>query len=186
LQAALTEKLNMLNALRAAAGRRKTADSLAFAIASRAREPVFYREFAVPDTLNGRFDMVALHGWLVLERLEAEGARNLSQALIDRLFLSFENALREQGAGDIGMNKRLKKFASAFYGRLSAYGRAAGEGTLAAALQKNAYGENPASGGAAERLAAYALALRDRLAGSALSKEGFEFGPIGLEKGSSA
>ena len=70
----------MLNALRRSAERKKTAESLAAAIAERARAPEFFRDLAVPDTFDGRFDMVALHGWLVLERLEAEGDRRFRRA----------------------------------------------------------------------------------------------------------
>lgn len=173
----------MLNVLRRSVARRKAAERLALAIAERARAPVFYRDLAVPDTFNGRFDMVALHGWLVLERLEMEGARAVSQGVVNTLFYRFEDALRDQGAGDMGMTRRVKAIAGAFYGRLSAYRRAAEENALAAALLRNVYGENPAAAGAADRLAAYVLAARARLAHGALSQGDIDFGTIGTEQG---
>lgn len=170
----------MLNALRAAAGRRRAAEELAVAIMARARAPEFFRDLAVPDTFNGRFDMVALHGWLVLERLEATGERGTSQSLINTIFYRFEDALRDQGAGDMGMTRRIKKIADAFYGRMGAYRAAEGREALAAALLRNVYGEDPALSGAADRLAAYAFAVRARLAGADIAGGEAPFGPIDL------
>lgn len=168
----------MLNALRRSTARRRAAESLAVAIAARARAPEFFRDLGVPDTFNGRFDMVALHGWLVLERLEAEGARPISQGLINALFDSFEGALRDQGAGDMGMGRRVKKIANAFYGRLGSYRDAPDRQTLEKALLRNIYGEDPACEAVAARLADYALALRARLESQSPSAGAVDFGAI--------
>ncbi len=168
----------MLNALRRSAERRRVAAELALAIAERARAPEFFRDLAVPDTFNGRFDMVALHGWLVLERLDAAGARPVSQRLVNALFDSFEEALRDQGAGDMGMTRRIKKIADAFYGRLDVYRKAEGHAALSAALLRNVYGADPACAAAADRLAGYALAARAGLAQSDLTAGQLHFGPI--------
>ena len=178
----------MLNALRRSVAHRRAAESLALAIATRARAPEFFRDLGVPDTFNGRFDMVALHGWLVMERLGAQGARPVSQALVNILFTGFEDALREQGAGDIGRGRRLKKIDNAFYGRLGAYGAAAGKDELAAALLRNVYGGETGQAAAAGWLAAYALAVRARLASMDLAEGCLDFGPLGPadEEGSAA
>lgn len=168
----------MLNALRRSSARRRAAESLALAIAARARAPEFFRDLAVPDTFNGRFDMVTLHGWLVLERLEGESARSVSQSLINALFESFEGALREQGAGDMGMGRRVKKIANAFYGRLGTYRDAPDLETLEQALLRNVYGEEEASRAMATRLAHYTLAVRARLESQSPATGNVDFGEI--------
>lgn len=178
----------MLSALRRSAARRKSAEALSAAIVRRARAPEFFRDWGVADNFNGRFDMVTLHAWLVLERLGAAGHRDISQAVVNALFAGFEGALREQGAGDIGMGRRLKKIANAFYGRLGAYGAAAGKDELAAALLRNVYGGETGQAAAAGWLAAYALAVRARLASMDLAEGCLDFGPLGPadEEGSAA
>ncbi len=168
----------MLNALRRSVAHRRAAESLALAIATRARAPEFFRDLGVPDTFNGRFDMVALHGWLVLERLEAEQARSVSQGLINTLFESFEDALRDQGAGDMGMGRRVKKIANAFYGRLGTYRDVPDRHALEQALLRNIYGEDRACEAVAARLADYVLAVRARLENQPCAAGTADFGPI--------
>src|SRR5262249_26909594 len=115
----------MLKTLANSRERRRTAGKLVSALVERARDPIFFTKFNVPDTIDGRFDMVALHAFLVLERLEAVGRRDLSQVLVDAVFTGFDEGLRDLGAGDIGMGRRMKKLGNAFYGRLNAYRMAA-------------------------------------------------------------
>ena len=95
----------MLNLLRRSAARREYAARLEAQLVARAREPYFFRVLNVPDTMDGRFDLVALHGWLALERLKAAGMDTAAQSLTDALFVGFDEALREQGTGDIGMGR---------------------------------------------------------------------------------
>jgi len=109
------------------------------AIGTQARNPVFFTDLAVPDTIDGRFDMVALHAWLVLERLRDLGMKDVSQGVVDSLFASFDESLRDLGVGDIGIGHRVKKMADAFYGRLNAYREAKNEGALADAVIRNVY-----------------------------------------------
>ena len=172
----------MLNALRRSAGHRKAARELFAEIGARARAPEFFRDLAVPDPFNGRFDVLTLQGWLVLERLEAQGARGVSQALVNAIFDGFEDALRDQGAGDMGMSRRVKKIADAFYGRLKAYEAAAGRGNLVEALVRNVYGGDEAARASAGRLADYILAARARLAASTPATGQVAFGPIACEE----
>lgn len=106
--------------------REATIDSLYGAIVAQARQPVFFRNHGVPDTVDGRFEMVVLHVFLVLHRLKAEGEerRELGQALFDRLFADFDRALRELGVADTKVPKKIRQMGQAFYGRVKAYDEA--------------------------------------------------------------
>jgi cytochrome b pre-mRNA-processing protein 3 len=128
---------------RAAAG--ETGDERLYqAIVAQARTPEFYARLGVPDTVDGRFDMIALHLFLVLRRLKAEGegGRDLAQALCDRFFDDLDRSLREMGAGDLGVGRRVKAMAKAFYGRVAAYEAALNgeEAVLGDALRRNLFG----------------------------------------------
>ena len=131
----------MLNLFRRGKTDKVTADRLYAAVVTRAREPVFFVTFGVPDTFDGRFDLLTLHAWLVLDHLRATPAQaRLSQAFVNRVFIGFDEALREQGAGDMGMGRRMKKLADAFYGRLKAYEAAKNDPVaMAEALTRNLY-----------------------------------------------
>ena len=79
---------------------------------------MFYRDLGVPDTVNGRFDLLVLHLWMVLRRLKPiEGGAGLSQALFDRFCDDMDANLREMGVGDLTVPKRMQAFGEAFYGR---------------------------------------------------------------------
>jgi cytochrome b pre-mRNA-processing protein 3 len=114
------------------------------AIVAQARAPAFYARLGVPDTLDGRFDMIALHVFLALRRLKSEGeaGRGLAQALCDRFFADLDRSLREMGAGDLGVGRRVKAMAQAFYGRVAAYEAALSgdEAALVEALERNLFG----------------------------------------------
>lgn len=114
------------------------------AIVAAARQPAFYMQCDVPDTPQGRFEMVMLHSWLVIDRL-AEEDPEFTQNLFDLMFADFDMNLRELGVGDMGVGKRVKGWASAFYGRAAAY--KAGlrdENLLTEALARNLFaGEKP-------------------------------------------
>jgi cytochrome b pre-mRNA-processing protein 3 len=119
---------------------RGTIEAIYGMIVTRAREPVFYRDLGVPDTVNGRFDLLVLHLWIVLTRMkQIEGGAGLSQALFDRFCNDMDDNLREMGVGDLTVPKRMQAFGEAFYGRAAAYDRAltAGDEALAQALCKN-------------------------------------------------
>lgn len=114
-------------------------------LVAQARQPGFYTACAVPDTVEGRFEMIALHAFLVMRRLKTGGAVDrLAQDLFDLMFADMDRNLRELGTGDLGVAKRIKKLAKAFYGRIAAYedglnGPVAGR--LEEALARNAYEE---------------------------------------------
>ncbi len=119
---------------------RGTIEAIYGMIVTQAREPLFYRDLGVPDTVNGRFDLLVLHLWMVLRRLRPiEGGAGLSQALFDHFCDDMDANLREMGVGDLTVPKRMQAFGEAFYGRAAAYdlALAAGEEPLAQALCKN-------------------------------------------------
>ena len=129
-------------------------------IVRRARCERFYRDFGVPDTVDGRFEMIVLHAFLVLRRLKTDGGASdpLGQGLFDVMFDDMDVNLREMGAGDMGVGKRVRKMVQAFYGRIAAYDGALGgdDGRLAEALERNLYGTVAAApDDAVEALARY-------------------------------
>lgn len=114
-------------------------------VVKQARQPAFYLKADVPDTVDGRFEMVALHAFLVMRRLKREGDRGqtLSQSLFDRMFADMDHSIRELGVGDLSVGKRIKAMAQVFYGRVVAYEEALDEGDvekLKEALARNHYG----------------------------------------------
>lgn len=84
-----------------------------------ARQPIFYAEWQVPDTVEGRFEIYALHVILVLDRLKAHGdqASETGQALFDSLLRGLDDGLREMGVGDLSVGKKMRKLGEALYGR---------------------------------------------------------------------
>jgi cytochrome b pre-mRNA-processing protein 3 len=122
---------------------RATVDAAYARIVARAREPSFYTGWGVPDTLDGRFELLALHAFLVLHRLRGQGdeAADFAQALFDTLFADMDRGLREMGVGDLGVGRRVKDMAKAFYGRITVYAQGLhDEKTLVAGLRRNLFG----------------------------------------------
>ncbi|MCW2246120.1 cytochrome b pre-mRNA-processing protein 3 [Azospirillum fermentarium] len=110
-----------------------------------ARHPEFFRGWGVPDTIDGRFDMVALHVFLLMHRLKGQGvaAEAFSQQVFEVMVADMDHSLRELGAGDTGVGKRVKRMVRGMAGRLQAYDRAlaaGGNAALEAALDNNVYG----------------------------------------------
>jgi cytochrome b pre-mRNA-processing protein 3 len=135
------------------------------AVSRAARQPALYGPGRAPDTLEGRLEMMLLHGALALIRLEREPAlAPLAQAFIDQLFRRVDDGLREAAVGDTAVPKRMKKIAGDFYGRLNAYAPLLqDEARLAAALGRNVFGDEAA--GAGRPLAQYSTAVAAALAG---------------------
>jgi cytochrome b pre-mRNA-processing protein 3 len=99
-----------------------TADELYHALVNAARTPVFYRDLGVPDTAEGRFEMVGLHVALAVRRLRAAEppADALAQELFDLMFADMDESLRHLGVGDLKVGGEIKRLAAQFYARLSA------------------------------------------------------------------
>lgn len=143
---------------------RGTIEAIYGMIVAQAREPLFYRDLAVPDTVEGRFDMLLLQLWLVLRRMDPKD--ELAQGLFDRFCSDMDDNLRELGTSDLKVPKKMREFGSAFYGRTKAYDAALtaeGNAALAAALDKNIY--NGRDLDHARRLAGYVEAADHDLAG---------------------
>lgn len=166
----------MLSRIFGAAKIQDRAHTLYEAIVAQARQPVFFAAWEVPDTVDGRFEMIALHAFLVMHRLKGapQPAPAVAQALFDTMFGDMDRSLREMGAGDLGVGRRVKAMATAFYGRIAAYEAGLeqpGTATLEAALRRNAYGTLGEAQGPATRsveaLAAYVRAGAAALAGQA-------------------
>lgn len=117
------------------------AASLYAAAVGQARSPWFFARAGVPDDLDGRFETIALHAFLVLRRLKGQGeaADAIGQALFDLFFADMDRNLREMGASDMGVGGKVKRMASAFLGRVKAYDEAL-DGDLEGALRRNLYG----------------------------------------------
>jgi cytochrome b pre-mRNA-processing protein 3 len=131
------------------------------AVVAQARLPAFYTDFGVPDTVEGRFDMLVLHLVLLLRRLgqETELRRSFGQDLFDAFCRDLDANLREMGVGDLAVPKRMQRFAEAFYGRQAAYGEALSSAEPRAienALARNIFAAD--AGGNAVRLADYVRA----------------------------
>ena len=123
---------------------RASAESLYGNAVNAAREAVFYNDLGVPDTVDGRFEMISLHVYLLLRRLKSTGAegKKVSQMLFDTMFDDMDRTLREMGVGDLGVGRRVKEMAKAFYGRVAAYDQgleAATEDVLGMALSRNVF-----------------------------------------------
>ena len=120
------------------------ADALYAKLVEQARRPEFYAHCRVPDTIDGRFDLIALHLFLVLHRLKRDhpDSADLAQAVFDRMFHDMDQSLREMGAGDLGVGRRVKAMIQGLYGRIAAYEAGLGQPdeTLQAALRRNVYG----------------------------------------------
>lgn len=118
---------------------RATAQALYGALLAQARQPVFYTLLGVPDTTDGRFDMIALHGFMVM-RAGPDMNRRMRQMLFDTIFRDFDRACREMGIGDLSVPRHMKRLMKAFKGRYFAYDAATQDPQLLAqALQRNLY-----------------------------------------------
>jgi cytochrome b pre-mRNA-processing protein 3 len=131
------------------ADRRIPAERLYGEAVRQARAPAFYGEGRVPDTVEGRFEALALHGFLVLHRLKSEGdqGRALAQEFFDAMFEDMDRNLREIGIGDLAVGKRIRLLAENFYGRIKSYeeGLSGHIGALESAVARNLLTDTPAA-----------------------------------------
>ena len=151
-------------------------------VVEQARRPAFFIGYGVPDTLDGRFELVCLHAFLYLRRLKGEAAAAaVGQEFFDTMFADFDRSLREIGTGDLSVGRQVTRMAEAFYGRIRAYeeGLAGDDAALAAALARNLYGTAPPGPAQLDRMAVYMRREAARLAGepaSGLISGRIEFG----------
>jgi cytochrome b pre-mRNA-processing protein 3 len=136
------------------AGHERTGFQLYSAAVAAAREPYCYTVHGVPDTLDGRFDLIGLHAFLLIHRLRflPDPGPAVAQAVFDAMFSDMDKALREMGVGDLSVGRRVRAMWEAFHGRARAYEEAlnsADAAALPAALARNVWrGTAPPAGGA--------------------------------------
>lgn len=128
-----------------------------------ARSPAFYVRMQVPDTLDGRFDMILVHVHLLVRRLKNIEKNDIGQAVTEIMFTDMDQSLREMGVGDSAVGKRVRKMTDAYYSRGVAYHQAldAGGNALEEALRTRIYRSVEDPGDAVGMLANY---IRDAIA----------------------
>lgn len=152
------------------------------AVVAQARLPDFYADCGVPDTPEGRFDMIVLHLFLLLRRMQMPALEKtgVPRALFDRFCVDLDANLREMGVGDLSIPRRMQKFAEAFYGRSKVYARAleAGDRTGASiAIARNILAQDFPTAGA-RRMADYmfkAAAMLEDTADSDIARGAITF-----------
>lgn len=163
----------MLSWLRTRQDDRHKAAQIYGAVVTQARHPAFFAETGVPDTPEGRYEVIVLHLFLVLERLRGAGEAGVdtSRRLIETFVTDMDDQMREMGVSDLTVPKKVKRAAALFYERSEAYRAALGhaDGAELAAVLRNAV---PETGERAAWLAAYmreaVAALEGQLAGTLL------------------
>lgn len=128
--------------------KKRKARALYQAVITQARDPVYYTDMQVPDTLDGRYEMLCLVSAMVMIRLKDFGSAgdSLAQSLFDMIFKHAERSLREMGIGDMGIPRRMKKMMQGFNGRARALDKALAspkpQSELKAYLSRNLYASN--------------------------------------------
>lgn len=147
--------------------RRKQGDKAARAlydtVVAQARDPEFYGGMGVADNVQGRFEMIVLHAFLLFRRLRGRSPESEARAqrVFQIMFADMDQSLRELGVGDMGVGRKIKGMAQGFYGRSSAYAKALENGDMAAlrqALARNLFPDREPEPAQLERLASYASA----------------------------
>ena len=133
-----------LKSLRRATPEERAGSALYREAVAVARQPWFYRELGVTDTLDGRFDLIALHAFLLIHRLQdaPDPGPALAQGIFDAMFSDMDNNLREIGVSDLSVGRRMRAMWEAFHGRSQAYAAAIGamdRPALEASLARNVW-----------------------------------------------
>ncbi len=144
--------------------REDTIAALYGAIVAQARSPTFYKTYQVPDTVEGRLEMVLLHTFLFYRRVRAgsDAVQPLGQDVFDRFCSDMDGNLREMGIGDLAVPRHMRRIGEAFYGRAAAYEAAltAGDKQAAAeALMRNVFSGLERHSEDARRLATYVMTV---------------------------
>lgn len=157
----------MLDSFRSRAEMRRKAGEIYGVIVTQARQPNFYAKLGVPDTPAGRYEMVTMHLFLVLERLRRPAGEQaqLPRMLVEAFISDMDDSLRELATGDLAVPKKVRKAATGLYERTVAYraGLADADGrALANTFNEHVYGGKVHPG--ADSLAKYFLATSAALA----------------------
>lgn len=165
--------------------RRRADDTIATLygmIVAQARLPAFYQVYGVPDTVDGRFELILLHLYLFLRHADRDpGDRELGQQVFDLFCRDMDRNLREMGISDLKVPKEMQRMGEAFYGRASAYQAALATGdadVVAKAIARNVYGSERTEPEAAVRLGAYMMNALAEL--SRQDRDSIQRGKIGF------
>jgi cytochrome b pre-mRNA-processing protein 3 len=135
------------------------------AVVAAARAPHWYRAGGVPDTLDGRFDMICLVLSLVLHRIDDDPAQAAAGVQLTELFVAdMDGQIRQIGFGDMVVGKQIGRMVGALGGRLGAYRAADGSDELRQALVRNLWRGEAPPGGALDHVMAKVARLRGALA----------------------
>lgn len=148
--------------------RELVAQKLYAAVIAQARRREFFTDYGVPDSVDGRFEMVALHAFLLFHRLKEQGEKSAAvcQTVYDLMFRDMDASVRQLGAGDLGVGKRVRFMTEAMGGRIKAYEAAlTGKGQeLEAALRRNVFGTSEPGREASGRMTEYVRNANSNLA----------------------
>jgi cytochrome b pre-mRNA-processing protein 3 len=159
----------MLTWLRARGRIGRIATKLYGSVVTQARDPAFYALYRVPDTPEGRFEMLLIHLYLVLERLqgEREAGAALSRSLVEAFVTDVDDSMREMGVGDLSVPRKVKKAAAALYDRVHEFRPAMAEAgcpKLVEAVARNVYARAVAAEGCRDGVEAIAGYMRQAAA----------------------
>lgn len=149
------------------AEKRRHAENIYNKAATHARHPYFYQALQVSDSITGRYELLCVHIYLVLERLRREeGQSELSQQITEILVKELERAYRDNGFRDLSIPKNIKKLIAGFYQRAEAYKAGIAQSStqrLADAINTYIYANNSAVEERANKFAVYMLAANAHL-----------------------
>jgi cytochrome b pre-mRNA-processing protein 3 len=156
----------MLSWLTRRAERKANAHNLYGSIVALSRSPAIYDTLKVPDTIEGRFEIMLLHMFATLERLNGE-APSLAQDIVNKFFADMDTTSRELGVGDMVVPKKMRGLASIFETRMKAYESAVADSnkkTLSKELHDTIFNGEEGSSDSALGLVKYLMQLRKKLA----------------------
>lgn len=143
-------------------------------ILAQSRDPALFLQGGVPDTVEGRTDMMLLHLFLLMHRLHDEQSEvvDIAQGVCDRFFAELDRAMREMGVGDLTVPKKMRKIADIYTGCSSSYGNALkqpDDAELAEAILRNVFGRDEDRRPQARALAFYVRHASKALADASLA-----------------
>ncbi len=178
----------MLNWLSRRAKRKRNAHDIYGSIVTLSRSPALYTELAVPDTLEARFEVLMLHVFLFVGRIQndEEDARPLAQEVVDLFFADLDTTSRELGVGDMVVPKKMRNLAGVYHERMTQYGsalKADDRSDLSKEFKQIVYHDDESAERHAAMLSDYAWNLMQELSGTPLGKLSSVHERFGAQKG---
>lgn len=173
----MKEKYGMLDFLLGNKNLKNVAYKLFSKIIKQSRISEFYSEFEIEDSLDGRFDLMAVHMIILLDKLdyhnENKKPARLKRILQEIMFDNLDLTLREIGVGDLGVGKKIKVMAEAFYGRMKVYQVAFEKGdtdAISEALLRNLYRGRTLDKGILSNMSAYVQQQHEKIGNQSISE----------------